>query len=542
MKHLITILIASLVLITAGAQQKEQWTSLFDGKTLNGWKTLGGTAKFRVENGEIVGETTTTPGERINTFLCTEKEYGNFILEFEFKCDAEMNSGVQFRGFFNDGVVKGYQYEIDPALTNHRAEPGKSANYDAKGNIIPDNTAPRFWTGGIYDEKGRGWLYPLTHNVVARTAFKPGEWNKGRIEAYKDGIRTYINGVLAATVVDFVNPNGFIGLQAHWLPEYKKLEVRFRKLMIQDLGLNDAAAAETTDKFVDEWKDENSGAIAQSYNDKGVYKLQVRKEDYRNVAPTAILVGKVEKNNITYSSEGWDAKINSKKELEVTGPDGFLFKGKKTNRQSPTLGAVPPANAVVLFDGKDLSQWCGLKEKEWLNCCFEATETAELTPAGSIRVIPGKQSLISKKYFGDIKHLHLEFRLLGEPTNGGVYMMARWEFNVSDAWCQTKGSPCGAFGNIENVEKPLYNWAFPPMVWQTMDIEMKAPVLDAEGKVMENARLTMYHNGELVYKDVEVSVTKGAGGGKTPIQATGPIYLQEHGTSYDFRNIWLVEK
>jgi len=541
MKHLITTFLAVCFALTAGAQQKEQWTPLFDGKTLNGWKTLGGTAKFRVENGEIVGETSTTPGERINTFLCTEKEYGNFILEFEFKCDAEMNSGVQFRAFFSDGVVKSYQYEIDPALTNHKAEQGKPANYDVNGNIVPDNKEPRNWTGGIYDERRRGWLCPLTHNPAARAAFKPGKWNKGRIEAYKDGMRTYINGVLAASLVDFMTPNGFIGLQAHWLPEYKKLEVRFRNIMIQDLGLNDESAAETPDKFVGEWKDESTGVIVQTANDKGVHKLLVRKEGYLHVPPAAILSGQVDKNNITYSSEGWEAKFNDKKDMVVTGPDGFSFKGKKTNRQSPTLGAVPPPNAIVLFDGKDLSQWCGLVEKEWLKCCFEANEKAELTPAGSIRVIPGNQSVISKRQFGDIKHLHLEFRLLGNPTNGGVYMMSRWEFNIKDSWCSNQGDPNGAFGNVVGAEKAKYNWALPPMVWQTMDIEMKAPIMNDDGTVKENARLTMYLNGELMYKDVEVSTTKGAGGGKTPIQATGPIYLQEHGTSYDFRNIWVIE-
>ena len=538
MKRYIITILAVFFVLTAGAQQKkEQWTSLFDGKTLNGWKTLGGTAKFRVEKGEIVGETSTTPGERINTFLCTEKEYGNFILEFEFKCDEEMNSGVQFRAFFSDGLVRGYQYEIDPSMVNYKAKP---ANLDDKGQIIADDTQPRSWTGGIYDEKRRGWLCDLTKNPDARAAFKPGQWNKGRIEAYKNGVRTYINGVLASSMVDFMTPNGFIGLQAHWQPEYKKLEVRFRNINIQDLGLNDASAAETPDKFVDEWKDEKTGVIAQSYNDKGTYRLQVRKEGYLNVPPTATLDGKLSNNDITYSSTGWEAKFNNNV-LEITGTDGFSFTGRKTNRKPPTLGAVPPENAVVLFDGKDLSKWCGLEPKEWLKCGFEASETAELTPAGSIRVIPDKQSIISKQVFGDVKHLHLEFRLLGEQTNGGVYMMSRWEFNIKDSWCQTKGDPNGAFGNVEGFPAD-YNWALPPMAWQTMDIEMKAPVLNPDGTVKENARLTMYLNGELMYRDVEVSATRGAGGGRTPIAAAGSVYLQEHGTPYDFRNIWLVEK
>ena len=540
MKRFITTLLAVCIVLTAGAQKKEQWVSLFDGKTLKGWKILGGTAKFRVEKGEIVAETSTTQGERINTFLCTEKEYGNFILEFEFKCDAEMNSGVQFRSFFSDGYVRGYQYEIDPSPTNYKPTPIQPYNRDANGNLIPGDIQPRFWTGGIYEERRRLWLCDLTENPAARAALKQGEWNKGRIEAYKDGIRTYINGVLAANLVDFELPNGFIGLQAHWLHEYAPIEVRFRNINIQDFGLNDASAAEKFDTNVSEWRDESSGVIAQSYNDNGTYKLQVRKEGHRNAAPTATLVGTGSGNNMTYKGEGFEARFE-RNDLIITGPNKFEFRGRRTNRRSPTLGAVAPANALVLFDGRDLSHWCGLVPKEWLNCGPEATETAELTPAGNIRLIPGQQSIITKKQFGDIKHLHLEFRLLGQPTNGGVYMMARWEFDIKDSWAaKAKGNPVGGFGNIE-FPLPEYNWALPPMAWQTMDIEMKAPILNADGTVKENARLTMYLNGELMYKDVEVSTIRGAGAGRTPIQATGPIYLQEHGTAYEFRNIWVVE-
>ena len=96
-----------------------------------------------------------------NSFLCTKKNYGDFILEFEFRMDNSLNSGVQFRSeslkSYNNGRVHGYQFEMDPS--------------------------PRAWTGGIYDEARRGWLYPLTKNPAAQSAFKNGEWNKARIEA-----------------------------------------------------------------------------------------------------------------------------------------------------------------------------------------------------------------------------------------------------------------------------------------------------------------------------------------------------------------------
>ncbi len=187
------------MLIFAGASAQE-WTPLFNGKNLKGWKTLNGKVEFRVENNTIVG--TSKTGEP-NTFLATDKNYGDFILEFEFKADDGLNSGVQFRSHskkdFKNGRVHGYQYEID--------------------------TAPRAWSGGIYDEATpRLWLYPLTYNQPARAAYKPGEWNKARIEAVGTSIRTWLNGVECANIIDDVESEGFIALQIHDIGSNKALE------------------------------------------------------------------------------------------------------------------------------------------------------------------------------------------------------------------------------------------------------------------------------------------------------------------------------
>ena len=133
------------------------WEPLFNGKNLSGWKKLNGKADYKVENNAIVGYTkVNTP----NTFLVTKKNYGDFILELDFKVYDTMNSGIQFRSEskkdYRNGRVHGYQYEIDPSA--------------------------RAWSGGIYDEARRAWIYPLTVNPKAQTAFKSGEWNKVRIE------------------------------------------------------------------------------------------------------------------------------------------------------------------------------------------------------------------------------------------------------------------------------------------------------------------------------------------------------------------------
>ena len=195
----------------AGEAEDVEWQPLFDGKTLAGWKQLGGKARYRVEDGVIVGSSVRgTP----NSFLCTEKNYGDFVLEFEVKVDSTLNSGVQIRSHslkdYKKGRVHGYQVEIDPSN--------------------------RAWSGGIYDEARRGWLDDLKDNEPARKAFKNGQWNLYRIEAIGDSMKTWVNGVAAADLVDSMTLSGFIGLQVHSSKSEEPLTVRWRNLRIKDLG------------------------------------------------------------------------------------------------------------------------------------------------------------------------------------------------------------------------------------------------------------------------------------------------------------------
>ncbi len=203
---LFLLLLASL----SPAAGQEEWTSLFDGKSLDGWVQRGGEAKYRVEDGAIVG--TTVPNTP-NSFLCTAKDYGDFVLELEFKVDHEMNSGIQFRSQslpdYKDGQVHGYQCEIDPS--------------------------DRGWTAGIYDEGRRGWLNDLRKNRAARYAFRQLEWNQVRIEAVGDRLRTWINGVPAADLRDGMTPSGFIALQVHGVGDRDKpMEVRWRNIRLRE--------------------------------------------------------------------------------------------------------------------------------------------------------------------------------------------------------------------------------------------------------------------------------------------------------------------
>ena len=189
--HRLSFIITCLLLVvTSSSLYAQKWQSLFNGKNLSGWTQRGGKAVYKVENGTIVGYTKMNTD---NSFLCTKKDYADFILEFEFRIDDDLNSGVQLRSHslksYMNGRVHGYQFEIDPS--------------------------PRAWTGGLYDEARRAWLYPLTKNPAAQPAFKKGVWNQARVEAIGKSIRTWVNGVACADLFDDADLSGFIALQVH---------------------------------------------------------------------------------------------------------------------------------------------------------------------------------------------------------------------------------------------------------------------------------------------------------------------------------------
>lgn len=213
LKFIFCFLIVSLT-----TQAQDAWHELKVDKKLTGWKQLGGSAKYFIEDGNtIVGEAVLNSP---NSFLTTNERYADFVLEFEFYSNTLMNSGVQFRSNslpdYKDGRVHGYQMEIDPT--------------------------DRGYTGGIYDEGRRKWLYPLSRNVKARTAFKLAQWNKMHIEVIGNTINTWVNGVHCASLVDDMTAEGFIGLQVHSVGAKSGLEgaqVKWKNLRIATENLED---------------------------------------------------------------------------------------------------------------------------------------------------------------------------------------------------------------------------------------------------------------------------------------------------------------
>ncbi len=232
---------------------------------------------------------------------------------------------------------------------------------------------------------------------------------------------------------------------------------------------------------------------------------------------------------------GWDGKKPDHALVDGEGVAGWTGGLEKVHRQSPTLGAEPPAGAKVLFAGesgplikgevKDGLLWAG------------ATTTGD---------------------YGDFT-LHVEFRLPYKPEaalsgqdrgNSGIYLQNRYEVQVLDSFGVVfepdwVGIPlksdlkqlCGSFYKFKTPDLPL---CLPPLSWQTYDIEFTAPKFEGETKVA-NARITVIHNGIRIHDDVELPKGTGAGGGR-PEVARGPILFQGHGNPVAYRNVWLVEK
>lgn len=208
-----------------GQDSSGGWESLFNGKDLQGWRELNGKHIWEAKDGMIVG--TMVLGQP-NGFLCTDREFQDFIFECEVSIDTLMNnSGIEFRNVatpdyqdkrnpFPEGRVHGYQAEIDPK--------------------------PQKWSGSIYEEGGtRGWIYLTAEvNRDAQKEFRNNQWNKYRIEANGNSMRTWINGFPASNLVDNKFPKGFIGLQLHANQPNDPpgvYQVRFRNFRIKTTNL-----------------------------------------------------------------------------------------------------------------------------------------------------------------------------------------------------------------------------------------------------------------------------------------------------------------
>lgn len=237
--------------------------------------------------------------------------------------------------------------------------------------------------------------------------------------------------------------------------------------------------------------------------------------------------GKLEDGVLRFTTAHDDGKVTA----EVKDGSMVVYLGDlkvaefaKAHRQSPTLGAKPPEGAVVLFDGSSTDAWEGgeIIDGKWL----------------------GAQNISTTEKFGD-HHLHIEFQTPFMPTargqgrgNSGVYVQSRYEVQVLDSFgLEGKNNECGG---IYSIAEPRVNMCFPPLTWQTYDIDFTAARYDASGNKTKNARISVRHNGVEIHSDVEL--THGTPGRNKEGPEPDGLFLQNHGNPVVFQNIWVVKK
>lgn len=234
-QHLHRILApAAALALTASFATAAEWITLFDGKSLDGWEVRSGTATYKVEDGTIVGTTAEGSG---NTFLCTKKLFGDFVLEFEVKCDPALNSGVQFRSEAFDQDT-----EIDIDGKKKKVPANRVFGYQVE--IASNGSA-----GRVYDEARRGkWLdsgkSPREETpeeveriqATAKRVYKTDGWNKYRVIAQGDHIQTFINDAQITDFRDSTTAKGFFGLQVHGIKKGTgPYSVSWRNIRVKEL-------------------------------------------------------------------------------------------------------------------------------------------------------------------------------------------------------------------------------------------------------------------------------------------------------------------
>ncbi len=230
MKNILVIFFLTCIIGYPAFPQEGNWINLFDGKTLNGWSVHSGFAKYRVEDGAIVG---TAVKNSPNTFLCTDKEYGDFNLEFEVMVDPKLNSGVQFRSKIAPEELTYWLRNDNGEMQSRKVPKDRVHGYQVEIAGSEVGTS-----GGIYDEARRAMIRPwwIEKGTEASKAFKDGQWNQYRVECRGQSIKTWVNGIMTADIKDAMTSSGIIGLQVHDVgDDPTPYEVRWRNIRLMEL-------------------------------------------------------------------------------------------------------------------------------------------------------------------------------------------------------------------------------------------------------------------------------------------------------------------
>lgn len=235
------------------------------------------------------------------------------------------------------------------------------------------------------------------------------------------------------------------------------------------------------------------------------------------------MVGKLSDGFLVLSGGPWAVLAQQDHCLLLSRTGERVGRLERIERRSPTLGAKPPAEAIVLFDGSNTDQF----------------KNGRMTDDGLLM-----EGADIKPMFQDFD-LHLEFRLPYMPeardqgrANSGVYIQSRYECQILDSFAQEP--VFNGAGSLYRYKAPTLSMSLPPLTWQTYDIRFTAPRWDADGQKIRNARVTAWLNGVVVQDDVELEDKTGAGQPEEPVLL--PTKLQNHSDPVRFRNIWVVDR
>ena len=432
-----------------------EWEKLFNGKDLNGWERLNGTAEYTIVNGEIVG---TSRINSPNTFLATTRIFGDFILEYEMKMDEGLNSGVQIRSEskkdYNNGRVHGYQVECDDS--------------------------PRAWSAGIYDEARRGWLYPVEYNQAAKKSYKRAQWNKYRVEAIGNSIRTWLNGIPVADVIDDMTPSGFIALQVH------------------SIGKEEANAGKTIC-----WKNIRIMTNKLEANRTPVEKSVVE-VSYLNNTLTA-----------NEKAKGWKLLWDGKTTAGWRGAAEFIF---------PKKGWTIEDGMLIVYKGENKGGGDIVTVKKYTNFTLEVdfriTEGANSGIKYFIQSEPPKGNTVGFEYqiLDDARHPDAKLGIDGNRTLASLYDLIKPDSKVFD--------PSQPVKIVNGIGQ-----------WNRARIEVNGKKVT---HYLNGVKVLEIVRGSQSFKDV-IAKSKFLNAPGFGEYGDGYILLQNHGSEVAFRNIKIKE-
>jgi hypothetical protein len=478
------ILVAFTAFAAPAFSAEEGWMNLTNGKDLTGWVQHGGKARYSVEDGAIVG---TSILRTENSFLCTEKTYGDFVLEYDFKVDPRLNSGVQIRSECFDEAKK---IEWKGKTINIAA--GRVHGYQVE--IDPDVPRKRMWSAGIYDEGRRGWLFPSdgeqgkeakAFSEQGLRIFKPNDWNRVRVEAIGDSIKTWLNGTPCAAIKDSMTPKGFVALQVHGIGSETAKEgtqVRWRSLRIKEVASGPLADGVKIQPA--------SGVRVEVTSALNTLSDQEKKDGWRLLWDGQTSQGWRNAGSETFPARGWEMKDGVLTVLESGNPGG-------TGGDIITRERF--ANFELLVDFR-ITQGANSGIKYFVQPNLNAATGA---PAAA-----GRGSALGLEYqvLDDERHPDAKLGRNGDRTQGSLY-------DLLPAAASKKSSPIGEWNTARIISRGNH-----VEHWLNGD------------KVLE------YERGSAAYREaVALSKFKPIPGfGEWP---DGHILLQGHGDRVSFRNL-----